>query len=102
MASAPVPAASPYTHLSKPQKSVDMSRDIPASIDEIFRDLVEAIDDLEITGDPPKVSQYMHDHLVAAIEEIEGPDVDADMRLRESLKFLLCTAAMLRRYRKQQ
>jgi hypothetical protein len=79
-----------------------MSRDIPASIDEIFRDLVDAIDDLGITGEPPKVSEYMHDYLVAAIEEIEGPDVDADVRLRESLEFLLYTAAMLRRYRKQQ
>jgi hypothetical protein len=94
--SAPVPGDSLYIPASKAQKSPGMNQDTPPNIDELVQNLADAIDDLEITGDPPRLSELMEHYILAAIEEVEGPDVDADMRLRELLQLLVQTAAMFR------
>ena len=68
-----------------------------AQASEAIEELVAAIDAFEITGDPPRVSEQMRDHLMAAIEEVYGPDANPEVELRELLAFLVLTANLLRK-----
>jgi hypothetical protein len=71
--------------------------DIPQNIAKELEHAIDAleitvnkIDDLEIPG------QIMHQHLISAIEEVYGPDVDPEYELQELLAFLVLSAKLLR------
>jgi hypothetical protein len=72
-----------------------MSQDTPASI---AKELVAAIDAFEIIdGDPPTISDFDRYYLLAAIREVDGPDVDAEARLAVMLKALVKLANIFRK-----
>jgi hypothetical protein len=93
--SAPEPVASRSTQASKPQSSVHMNPDTPQSI---AKEFVAAVDALEISdADPPTVSQFDRYYLLAAIRKIDGPNVDAEDKLKKMLKCLVQMANLLRK-----
>jgi hypothetical protein len=68
-------------------QALDRLNDLPPKQEAaVYRDLALAIETLGIIGDPPNVSEQMHDHLTAGIEKIWGADIDADLWLREWLE----------------
>jgi hypothetical protein len=79
------------------QHALDRQNDLPPQQEIVrYRKLALDIEKFGITGDPPWLREQMHEHLVAAIEEIEGPDIDADIWLRELLEHLVRAPAVLR------